>query len=139
MIVDQLVAHEGLRLKPYVDTVGKVTIGIGRNLTDKGISSKEAFEMLDHDLDECVADLAGAFPWFVKLDGNRQRAIVDLRFNLGAPGFLLFKKFIHAMAVSNYAVAGTELIRSKWAGQVQSERRKRIVTMIETGIDPQAD
>lgn len=28
----QLVRHEGLRLKPYRYTVGKLTIGIGRNL-----------------------------------------------------------------------------------------------------------
>ena len=30
--------NEGLRSKPYVDTVGKVTIGVGRNLTDRGLS-----------------------------------------------------------------------------------------------------
>ena len=34
--------HEGRRLKPYTDTVGKLTIGYGRNLTDVGISDEEA-------------------------------------------------------------------------------------------------
>lgn len=150
VLVDQLVAHEGLRLRVYDDATGKdlragdtlvgnPTIGIGRNLSGKGISSREAFELCDHDVDEVVADLTGEFPWFVKLDGHRQRAVVDLRFNLGVDGFRTFKKFIHAMAVSNYAVASAELIRSRWARQVQPDRRNRIVTMIETGVDPCAE
>lgn len=139
MLIDQLVSHEGLRLTPYVDTVGKVTIGVGRNLTDKGISSREAFDMLDHDVDEAVADLAGEFLWFCKASAVRQRAVVDLRFNLGASGFRLFRKFIHAMAVEDYPTAGRELRSSRWANQVQPARRDRIVQMIEEGTDPCAD
>jgi len=42
-IADQLILHEGLRLKPYHCPAGKHTIGIGRNLEDKGITEKEAF------------------------------------------------------------------------------------------------
>ncbi len=34
----QLVRHEGLKLKPYRCTAGKLTIGIGRNLDNCGIS-----------------------------------------------------------------------------------------------------
>ena len=41
-LAEQLKVHEGLRLKPYKDTVGKWTIGIGRNLEDKGITEQEA-------------------------------------------------------------------------------------------------
>jgi len=41
-----LVHHEGLRLKPYLDTSGKWTIGVGRNLSDSGISEEEAFYLL---------------------------------------------------------------------------------------------
>ena len=92
VLIDELVTDEGLRLRPYVDTVGKVTVGIGRNLTGKGISKREAFDLLDHDLDECVADLA-AFPWFLMLDAVRQRAMVNLRFNLGPSRLRSFKRF----------------------------------------------
>ena len=42
-IEEQLILHEGLRLKPYRDTVGKLTIGVGRNLDDVGITRAEAF------------------------------------------------------------------------------------------------
>lgn len=49
----QLVRHEGLRLKPYRCTAGKLTIGIGRNLDDRGISQKEAYAMLERDIFDC--------------------------------------------------------------------------------------
>ena len=49
----QLVRHEGLRLKPYRCTAGKLTIGIGRNLDDCGISQTEAYLLLENDIRNC--------------------------------------------------------------------------------------
>jgi len=46
--------HEGLRLKPYKDSVGKLTIGIGRNLDDVGISKSEALLLLQNDIDVAI-------------------------------------------------------------------------------------
>lgn len=131
-LVDELVHDEGLRLKPYVDTVGKITVGIGRNLTDHGISSQEAFELLTHDLDECVRDLA-SFPWFVTLNAVRQRAIVNLRFNLGPRRFRQFRKLIAALSSGNYAEAEQQLVKSKWITQVQRSRSQRIRRQLATG------
>lgn len=37
----QLVLHEGLRLKPYLDTEGYWTIGVGYNLSARGVSAIE--------------------------------------------------------------------------------------------------
>jgi len=133
-LISQLMAHEGLRLKPYTDAVGKLTIGVGRNLTDKGLSSQEAMLLLDHDVDEAVTDCA-TFPWFVTLDSVRQRAIVDLRFNLGPGGFRLFKHLIAAMAQQDYTRAARELVASKWFGQVGPTRAAHLRAMLETGVD----
>lgn len=133
-LVDQLILHEGLRLKPYMDTVGKITIGVGRNLSDNGLSSAEAMSLLDHDIDEAVADLAGAFPWFLQLDEVRQRAMVDLRFNLGPARFRDFKRMIRAMAEKNYPKAAGALRESLWYTQVKS-RGVHLVQMIVTGAD----
>ena len=58
----QLVRHEGLRLKPYRCTAGKLTIGIGRNLDDCGISQKEAYAMLERDILECEQRLLEEIP-----------------------------------------------------------------------------
>jgi lysozyme len=132
-VVRQLVRHEGKRLKPYVDSVGKTTIGIGRNLTDKGISNAEAYLLLDHDLDECVADL-GAFPWFHRLDPVRRRVLVDLRFNLGPSRFRGFTRMLRAVEGGRYQEAAAELQHSRWFTQVKT-RGIRLVAMMQTGED----
>ena len=61
----QLTKHEGLRLKPYHCPAGKLTIGIGRNLEDKGITEKEAVMLLENDIHECIEDLKTIFQGFV--------------------------------------------------------------------------
>ena len=40
-LVKELIKHEGLRLQVYKDTLGIDTIGIGRNLEDRGITKEE--------------------------------------------------------------------------------------------------
>jgi len=128
----QLLTHEGLRLKPYTDTVGKVTIGVGRNLTDVGISQDEAFTLLEHDVDRAVAACA-QYAWFGTLNQVRQFAIVDLMFNLGATKFKSFKLMIAALERGDWATAAGQLRSSAWAHQVQPARRDRIVHQIATG------
>lgn len=132
-LVDQLVQHEGLRLKPYTDTVGKLTIGCGRNLSDKGISSREAFDLLDHDIDEAITDL-GTFPWFSGMDPVRQRVLVDMRFQLGATGLRGFRKMLAACGRGDYASAAREMRASQWAQQVPT-RAARLIAMMRTGAD----
>ena len=38
----QLIDHEDIKLKPYRCSAGKLTIGVGRNLDDNGITRAEA-------------------------------------------------------------------------------------------------
>jgi len=45
-IEDQLILHEGRRLKPYKDTVGKWTVGIGRNFNDVPFTIRELVDLL---------------------------------------------------------------------------------------------
>lgn len=130
-LVDQLVLHEGLRLKVYLDSVGIETIGVGRNLRDKGISNAEAMMLLDHDIDEVITDLSG-FPWFPTLDPVRQRAISDMRFNLGPNRFRGFKRMLRMLSEQNYPLAAAAARESKWYGQVKM-RGVRIVHMLLTG------
>ena len=97
----QLLLHEGLRRFPYVDTVGKLTIGVGRNITDVGISETEAMYLLVNDIDACIRDLA-TFTWFPELDPIRQRVLVDMRFNLGPSRFRGFKNTLVAVARGDF-------------------------------------
>ena len=132
---EQLVLHEGLRLKPYKCTAGKLTIGIGRNIEDNGISKQEAYMMLDNDIARVEAELASRYDWFSRLDHVRQGVITDMVFNLGISRFSKFKKTIAAIESSNYKVAAKEMLDSDWARQV-GNRAKVLSKQMEQGAGP---
>ena len=67
-----LVLHEGLRLRPYKCTAGKMTIGVGRNLDDNGITQAEAFALLENDIIAVEADLDRTWPWWRQMSEARR-------------------------------------------------------------------
>ena len=132
---DQLIRHEGLRLKPYTDTVGKLTIGVGRNLTDRGISKAEAMHLLDNDILEAQTAVVKALPWTVEIDRPRLEILMNMAFNLGIGGLLKFERFLAAVQEGSYELAAVEMLNSKWAKQV-GQRADELASMMRTGIDP---
>ena len=112
--LEMLQEHEGVRLRPYLCSSGKLTIGYGRNLDDAGISDDEAFYMLSNDVDECMKDLA-EFTWWWELNPARQSVLIDMRYNLGATGFRKFQKMIAALDDADYCKAAEEILDSKAA------------------------
>ena len=137
MLISRLRLHEGVKLKPYLDTVNKLTIGCGRNLTDCGISEDEVSYLLQNDIAKVAAQLR-PHPWFKALDPVRQDACIELGFNLGVPGFLGFHDTIGALAAKQYDLATTHLTDSKWAKQVGSARVTDICYRLRTGTYPPA-
>jgi lysozyme len=131
-IEDQLILHEGLRLKPYRCTEGKLTIGVGRNLDDRGINKAEALYMLDTDINLVKGALG--YQWYHDMDPVRKKVIIDMVFNLGLNGFLQFQKMIKALQTGDYLTASKEMLDSKWANQVGS-RAVRLSKMLMTGED----
>lgn len=130
----ELYRDEGIRLKPYRDTVGKLTIGVGRNLQDRGISSEEAFFMLENDIQIVIKALRETYPWFDLINSVRQRALCNMAFNLGMRGLASFRKFLAHMAMAQYFEASREMLLSKWSRQT-GQRSIRLSRMIETGED----
>jgi lysozyme len=130
---DQLSRHEGLSLKPYLDTVGKWTIGIGHNLSDKGISEKIAFSLLDEDIQDAFDYIDHNFSWFPALDEVRQRVIADMVFNLG-PKIKQFKTMLAAIEAKDWKRASESMLNSLWARQV-GQRALTLAKMMETGQD----
>lgn len=130
-LISMLKRHEGLRLKPYHCSAGKLSIGFGRNLDDMGISEDEALYLLQNDIDACYSEL-NVFHWFQELDQVRQEALVDMRFNLGLPRFLLFKKMIAKLMAKEYSQAAEEIVNSLYARQV-GDRANELAYMIERG------
>lgn len=111
--------HEGLRFKPYKDTVGKLTIGYGRNLDDNGITLAEAEQMLSNDIQNCYAECL-KLPCWNKLNEARQAVLLDMCFNLGITRMKTFKKMLAALEVGAYNRAAKEMLASKWAMQVKT-------------------
>lgn len=128
-----LIRHEGLRLKPYRDTVGKLTIGVGRNLDDVGISRDEALDLLASDLARVQTGLDAAYPWWRKLDVVRQHALIDLAFNVGLGGLKTFVLMLAGLRGGAYDEAARELTRSHWADQV-GDRSVELARMLRTGV-----
>lgn len=127
-----LVQHESYKQFPYTDITGHLTVGIGRNLTDRGISTNEAFYLLDDDILYFSSKLNHFLQCFANLDENRQIALIDMCFNLGVQGFLNFKNMISALERSDYESAAKEMLDSKWAEQV-GERATCLSNIIRTG------
>lgn len=133
-LIDQLRLHEGVEKTVYDDSEGIPTIGVGRNLRDRGLSDDEIDYLLSNDIDIVVRELDNVMPWWKDLDEVRQRVLCDLVFNLGMPRFSGFKKSISYMKQQMWDQAADELLDSKWARQV-GRRAERLSEMMRTGND----
>lgn len=122
--------HEGLKLKVYKCPAGKLTIGYGRNLEDKGISIDEAEILLKNDILDCQKILKTIFHQFDDFSINQKVALIDMVFNLGPGGFLAFRKMIDAIKAGNWQKAKEEALNSKWATQV-GKRANEVVKLFD--------
>jgi lysozyme len=134
-LIRQLRLHEGERLKPYRCTAGKLTIGVGRNLEDRGITAQESAYLLGNDITSTQAALLKALPWVGTLDDVRQRVLIDMAFNMGLGTLLTFRRTLAAVQAGQYQQAAAMMLESRWAGQV-GQRAKRLSQMMATGQDP---
>ena len=131
-LIDELERDEGLRLKVYADQLGIPTVGIGRNLRDKGITRGEAYHLLNNDIDEIQADLDAALPWWRRLDEVRQRVLANMCFNLGIHGLLKFEHMLAHAMISEFDMAAAEMVGTAWAKQV-GPRAVRLAEMMRHG------
>lgn len=124
-----LTDHEGLKYKPYKCTAGKLTIGIGHNLDDQGVSPAMVDLMYDEDVTEVVADLKIIFTDFDDLPDDIQIVLADMRFQLGAGGFRKFKKMITAVKQSNWSEMIIQMKDSSWYKQT-TNRANDLISMV---------
>jgi len=151
--LDKLIEHEGMVLTVYQDTLGIDTIGIGRNLKDRGISKEELDYMdipnmdviYEHGISEADArylamndiaivenELCRVHPCVEELDSVRQLILMDMAFNMGVPRLCKFKKMWNAVHEENFEAAGLEMMDSRWARQVGG-RAKKLSDAMKTG------
>jgi len=117
-MIDELVDHEGLELYPYEDSLGITTIGVGRNLEDRGISEDEAFYLLGNDIEIIWDELIEKHPIVEDLDDQRQMIMLNMAFNMGVPRLGKFKKMWAAIESGDMEEASKQALDSRWANQV---------------------
>lgn len=131
-LIDRLALHEGLRLKPYMDTVGKLTVGIGRNLTDVGLTAGEARTLCLNDVLNVEAALDHNVPWWRNMDETRQQVLAEMCFNLGWPRLAQFQHMLGYLQSGNTSGAAEEMLNSAWAHQV-GQRATTLAYAMKTG------
>ena len=131
-LIEQLKIHEGMKLKPYLCTSKKLTIGIGRNLDDVGISKEEAEMLLKNDIYEATNQLLNAFPWMATFSDVRISAMINFTFNVGIGTVRKFSNTIEYLKNEDWEAAADEMMDSKWAEQV-GDRAIQITEQIRTG------
>ena len=132
-------------LTVYEDSLAIETIGIGRNLKDRGITKEELDYMdipnidvvYEHGITEAEArylamndiriveiELCRVHSCVVVLDSVRQLILMDIAYNMGVPRLCKFKNMWGAIHDGNYEIASIEMMDSRWAKQVGSRAVK---------------
>ena len=119
---------EGLKLEPYLDTTGHLTIGYGRNLSERGISASEAERLFQNDIAMTIQDLENQ-EWYLSLPLQIKYALINMCFNLGISSLLEFVDMIAALKAKEYTKAAHAVLDSHWADQV-GQRAKDVAVMI---------
>ena len=151
----QLRRNEGVRLSVYRCSAGKLSIGVGRNLDDCGVSpaetrqlkitvasciahgntSAQCVALLDNDIDRAAAGLDRALPWWRSLSDVRQRVLIDMCFNMGLGKLLGFRNTLADVRASHWSDAVSGMVASAWHRQVGG-RALRLEAMMLTDRDP---
>lgn len=134
--------HEGFRSQPYDDATGeelvargKVTIGFGRNLTDRPLTRREARVLLGSDLVSAVnAAQSFAAPVWEELTNSQREVLVEMAYNLGRVGLFTFREMRSAVRRHDAREVANQMLDSRWAEQV-GQRARRLAHAYQAGDD----
>lgn len=132
LTLHRLPNEEGRRYKPYRDSHGLLTDGVGINL-DAGFDDEEIDWLLQHRLGK-VEKRMEQLPWYMGLDDIRKSVFLDLSFNMGVDTVLLFKGTIAAVEAKDWQAAHDHLLDSKWRKDVGDRRAIPLAEQLLTGV-----
>ena len=134
-LVEMLERQEGYRQYPYKCPAGYWTVGIGRNLEANGIDHNEAIMLLDSDITKCESELLRAWPEFMNLNEARQVVVLNMCFQMGVAGFMMFTSTRRHMEAQECSDASEHMLDSRWHSQTPS-RCEELALIMATGELP---
>ncbi|CDY76096.1 T4-like phage baseplate hub + tail lysozyme [Caballeronia glathei] len=140
LLIAELRRDEGVEYKPYKDTKGILTVGVGHNLQAIPLPAGWSYPLTDEQVDVLLTDdirnvfedLDRNLPWWVDLNDVRQRVLANMGFNLGITKLLGFRNTLGAMRQGKYDDAARGMLNSAWASQVKG-RAIRLADMMRKG------
>jgi lysozyme len=113
----QIKSDEGVRLKPYKCSAGKLTIGYGFNL-ENGIPHHFADMLFDLSIQSATRDAVSIISDYnLKPSWQLRDILIQMCFQLGKGGVLGFKKMLTALEKGDYKTAAKEMLNSDWHRQ----------------------
>ena len=137
-LAGELIDQEGYREQAYKDSVGFWTIGVGHFLGNSSSwegqkwSPKRIITTFLLDIQEAEEVARTLYKEFDTLSDSRQRAVVNLAFNMGYNTLAKFKNSNQLFNDRKYAEAANAFMQSKWASQV-GPRAKYVTELIRNG------
>ncbi len=133
--------HEGLRLKPYKDSKGLWTIGIGDLIHTKQMSFHEALGLWNNGIKEsaaverCMHNITRASlgarrvlnpEHYDFLSEVRQEVVTEMVFQMGELGFSKFKRTINLIRIGHHKQVPAEMLDSKWHREDSPKRAETL-------------
>lgn len=124
----ELTRDEARRTKPYRDTEGLLTIGVGWNLDHNGLPDDVIDTLLERGIDQAEEALDNIDSVWRTLNENRQMVLLNMAFNLGQGRLAGFRNMWAAIRSGRLDEVPEHMMDSKWAKQVGS-RADRLVEL----------
>jgi len=138
-IIEHIKEYEGYSAVAYRDSVGKLTVGYGRNLDDNPLTDNELISlfqvavcasgdmvddffltMLENDIHAHQKEMMEEIPWASGVSEDVLLVMTDMAYNLGIPTLLSFEGMLHSIYNEDYETATYELLDSQYAEQVKT-------------------
>ena len=145
ILKSELILDEGYESKPYKDTMGYWTAGIGHNLDAHGIPwaqiaewqktgvpAATISEWFTKDVEEAISCCVRVFEGFETLPDNPQRVLVDMAFDLM---YRLYDwpDLIKDVEEKNWRTAAGDILRSRFA-QEDPPRCRRLANRMQAVV-----
>jgi GH24 family phage-related lysozyme (muramidase) len=141
-IKQMVIANEGWKTKPYKDTRGYWTVGVGHLINpkspktlpkewDRELTNEEVRQLFEKDFDAHLKQ-AQKTPGWDKANEAGKAGLVDLTYNMGGWWYTKFVKAAGLLKEGNFKDAALELKNSDWYKQVGG-RAPVTISLISSG------